>query len=74
MRAVADEPRLIGVRETAALLVVSVDTVRRAVQDGRLPAVRLRERGWLRFRTSDMERLTGPTQGAAVLREAEDDG
>jgi excisionase family DNA binding protein len=45
MRALADEPRLIGARETAALLGASEDTVRRAVQDGRLPAVRLRELG-----------------------------
>ena len=51
------------------MLGVSVDTVRRAVQDGRLPAVRLRERGWLRFRTSDFERLVGPSREAAFMAE-----
>jgi excisionase family DNA binding protein len=57
MRALVDGRRLIPAREAAAMLGVSVDTVRRAVQDGRLPAVRLRERGWLRFRQSDLEEL-----------------
>jgi excisionase family DNA binding protein len=54
---VTDESKLIPARQAAAMLGVSVDTVRRAVQDGRLPAVRLRERGWLRFRRADLEEL-----------------
>jgi excisionase family DNA binding protein len=72
MSALSDEPRLIGAREAAAMLGVSVDTVRRAVRDGRLPVVRLRERGWLRFRTSDIERLVGSSREAAFMAEVEE--
>jgi excisionase family DNA binding protein len=69
MRAVIDEPGLIPTRQAAATLGVSVETVRRAVADGRLPAVRLRERGWMRFRRSDLARLLGETP-TAEQREA----
>jgi hypothetical protein len=41
------------------MLGCSVDTVGRAVRDGRLPAVRLRERDWLRFRPSDHASFVG---------------
>jgi len=37
-------PRLVGVREAAAILNISVAAVRRLVVDGRLPVVRLNRR------------------------------
>jgi hypothetical protein len=39
---------------------------------GRLPAVRLRERGWLRFNADEIERLCKPSAGEdAILVEAD---
>jgi excisionase family DNA binding protein len=72
MGAVTDRPKLIGAREAAAMLGVSVDTIRRAVQEGRLPAVRLRHRGWLKFNVDEIERLCSPTAAGedAILVEA----
>jgi excisionase family DNA binding protein len=68
MSADGGTPGLIPTREAAARLGVSVDTVRRAVADGRLPAVRLRERGWLRFRSADLDRLvSGEAEFAAEV-------
>ena len=49
------------------MLGVSVNTIRRAVQEGRLPAVRLRERGWLRFNADEIERLCKPSAGEETI-------
>jgi len=46
-------------REAAELLGLHVDTLRRAAADGTVPVVRLGERGWLRFRVTDIERIAG---------------
>lgn len=59
MSALANGRRLLSAREAAELLGVSVATVRRAVRDGSLDAVRVRENGWLRFRVADVEQLVG---------------
>lgn len=64
-------PELISTREAAARLCVHPETLRRLVRDGEVSAVRLRAGGWLKFRLRDIERLTGPTREAAVLREAD---
>jgi excisionase family DNA binding protein len=73
MGAVTDRPRLIGAREAAAMLGVSADTIRRAVQEGRLLAVRLRHRGWLKFNVDDLKRLCSPTAAGedTILVEAD---
>ena len=47
--------RLISAAVAADLLGVSVCTIRRRAHDGTLPAVRLGEKGWLRFRRDDVE-------------------
>jgi excisionase family DNA binding protein len=57
MVALLDAPTLLSTHEVARQLGVSSDTIRRAVKDGRIEPVRLRERGWLRFRRADVERL-----------------
>ena len=47
------------------MLDVSVETLRRAVHDGAIPAVRLRDRGWLQFRRADIELMVvGEPTGA----------
>ena len=46
------------------MLDCHVDTLRRALADGRIEAVRLRERGWMRFRRADLIRLLGETPSA----------
>jgi excisionase family DNA binding protein len=55
------------------MLGVSVDTIRSAVQEGRLPAIRLRHRGWLKFNVDEIERLCTPTAAGedAILVEAD---
>jgi excisionase family DNA binding protein len=55
----ADRHALISTKEAARVLDVHVETLGRAVADGRIEAVRLRERGWMRFRRSDLARLLG---------------
>jgi excisionase family DNA binding protein len=57
MTTTANKPRLIPTREAAARLGIHAETLRRLVRDGRVPAVQLREGGWLRFRESDIDRL-----------------
>lgn len=47
--------RLLSTRQTAAVLGVSVDTVRRHAARGTLPVVRLGPRGWMKFRSEDVE-------------------
>jgi excisionase family DNA binding protein len=57
MTAIAIRRELIPTREAAARLSIHPETLRRLVRDGQVPAVRLRERGWLRFNVRDLERL-----------------
>jgi len=57
MPTIANEPCLIGAREAARRLGVHPETLRRAVRDGRVEAVRLGARGWLRFRVVDIDRF-----------------
>lgn len=45
--------------EAAALLGLHPDTLRRAAAEGTIPSVRLGERGWLRFRITDIEKIAG---------------
>ena len=49
--------RLLSVREVAQRLNVSVNTVRRYVQAGHLPAVRLTPTAQLRFKRRDVDAL-----------------
>lgn len=55
----AHEPRVMRTREAAQVLGLHVDTLRRAAASGTVPVVRLNERGWLRFRVTDIERIAG---------------
>jgi len=65
MDAVRNEPRLIRAREAAQMLDASVETLRRSVHDGAIPAVRLRDRGWPQFRRADIELMVvGEPTGA----------
>jgi excisionase family DNA binding protein len=69
MGAAADEPRLMTSREAAELLGVCVATIRRAVREGGLPAVRLRPRGTLLFSRSVIDQILyagHPLVGGAV--------
>jgi excisionase family DNA binding protein len=66
---VADRHPLVSTREAAEILDCCAETVRRAVADGRIEAVRIRKRGWMRFRRSDLLRLLGETP-TAEQREA----
>jgi excisionase family DNA binding protein len=50
---------LIRTRAAAALLGLHPDTLRRAATEGTIPSVRLGERGWLRLRITDIEKLAG---------------
>ena len=51
--------RFLTVYEVAELLHVHVNTVRRLVLAGRLPAVRVSDRGDLRVRRSELEAFLG---------------
>lgn len=51
------ETRLLGVRETADRLSVSIFTVYRLVESGALPVVRFTPTSRLRFHVEDVERL-----------------
>jgi excisionase family DNA binding protein len=51
------ETRLLGVRETADRLSVSIVTVYRLVERGALPCVRFTPTSRLRFHVEDVERL-----------------
>ncbi|HEY5057494.1 MAG TPA: excisionase family DNA-binding protein [Gaiellaceae bacterium] len=64
--AITDKPLLIGASEAARELGVHVETLRRAVRDGRVPAVRLGERGWLRFYRADLGLDRPPDQRAPL--------
>ena len=48
---------MIGTSEAAELLGCCATTLRKAVREGGLPAVRLRPRGNLRFRLADIEAI-----------------
>ena len=48
--------------EAGQLVGESADTVRRAVADGTLPAVRLRRRGWLKIRREDLDRIAASSE------------
>jgi excisionase family DNA binding protein len=50
MATLANEPRLIPLREAAWQLDVHPETLRRAVAAGRVPAVRFGRRGWIKLR------------------------
>ena len=64
MQVVVREPRLIPLREAAWMLDVHPDTLRRLVRQGRVPAVRLGERGWLKFLREDVRAIV---EGTAVV-------
>jgi excisionase family DNA binding protein len=53
----ATEKRLLTTRETAALLDVSIFTVRRLAADGVIPVVRFTPRSRIRFRAEDVALL-----------------
>lgn len=59
----ATTPEFITKHEAAAILACSVDTVRRRVADGSLPAYRLGGRV-LRFKRDDVYRLLHPVPTA----------
>ncbi len=48
---------LVGIRDVAKLLAVSVITVRRKVSAGELPCVRLTKGGPMRFDVRDVEKF-----------------
>jgi len=48
---------LLGIREVATLLAVSVITVRRKVSSGELPCIRLTKGGPMRFDVRDVEKF-----------------
>ncbi len=54
---------LVGIREVAKLLAVSVITVRRKVSAGELPCVRLTKGGPLRFTLADVEKFVEKHRG-----------
>jgi excisionase family DNA binding protein len=56
-------------KEAAVMLGVSIWTIRRAVADGALPAVRIRQRGNLRFRAADLDRFVSADCLPRVVRE-----
>ena len=64
----ATAPTLLTAREAAAVLGVSVFTIRRMAAAGSLAPVRLGPRSHLRFRREDVEALTavGPRSAGAV--------
>ncbi len=53
------EPEWLSLQQAAALYGVSVDTLRRRIADGRLPASRFGVR-LIRVRAADLERLYRP--------------
>ena len=55
--ALMSEPRLVSTLQAARLLGVHPDTVRRAAKAGRIEPIRLGERGHLRFRVREIERI-----------------
>ncbi len=57
MATAVHEPRLVSLRQAALELDVHPETLRRAIVAGRLHAVRLGPRGWLKVRREDVERL-----------------
>ena len=61
-----EHARLVNAREAAAMLGVSVYTVRRAVREGELRALRFRRRGHLRFRVADLEEIVSGRPQDAV--------
>jgi len=58
-------PAVVTVSEAAAALRCSVHTVRRAIQAGRLPAVRLAENGPLRIPEAELRRFVAGGEEAA---------
>lgn len=61
---------LVSRPETARLLGVSVDTVRRMVEAGKLQAVYLRPNAHPRFRVRDVEALAGVSEEREEARVA----
>jgi excisionase family DNA binding protein len=60
---------MLFVGEVAAMLRLTPDTVRELVAEGRLPAVRLRNKGRLMFRLEDVQgalRQAGPANASAL--------
>jgi excisionase family DNA binding protein len=55
--------RLVGINDAAKTLGYSVSGIRKLIETGVLPVVRLRPNGRFRFRVSDLERLVdeGPS-------------
>ena|SRR5947207_11324287 len=65
MATLNDERRLLPTRKAAEVLGVHPDTLVRLAAEGRIPAVRLRPRGWLKFRPGDLARFVGEVPTAA---------
>jgi excisionase family DNA binding protein len=66
METKVDEPRvdqLLTIRQVAETYGVAPVTVRRLVDLGRLTPIRLMERGRLRFRAADVQRLIDDGEG-----------
>jgi excisionase family DNA binding protein len=61
------ESDLLRTHELAAALGVSTDTVRRGIAAGRIPAIRLGERGHWLIPVDDLEAVFQPTSSAARL-------
>ena len=57
METLTDTPRLLTVREAAAQLGCCQKTIHRAVAAGKLPAVRLGQRGRIRIRADLVARI-----------------
>ena len=53
----ADRDEWVSTQQAARELGVSPETIRRAAREGTLRPVRLRERGWLRFRASEVRQV-----------------
>jgi excisionase family DNA binding protein len=53
---VTELPKLLTAREVAAVLRVTPERVQQLAREGRIPAIRIGERGGYRFRIEDVER------------------
>ena len=57
---------ILTVREAARFLKVSVNSIRRYIRLGRLPAYRIADERVLRIKRSDLERLLTPVSSEAL--------
>ncbi len=63
---------ILTVREAARFLKVSVNSIRRYIRLGRLPAYRIADERVLRIKRSDLERLLTPVPTEALQEEGEE--